>query len=133
MLPAVADRLNSLDVTHSMTPNAMDGRIQMELWCIRQVFISILSDMDIVLDPHSAHFPIFIQHGFVNVLSQRRVSEIWLNDELAKVDAGLHGNYTSGWQRSSGHILVLVLHALRVWSRNTYLTLRYRNMLSLSA
>lgn len=51
-----------------------------------QILISVLGDMNVILDPHSSNFPVTFKHSFVDVLAQLRVFQNRFDDETAKVD-----------------------------------------------
>jgi hypothetical protein len=89
--------------------------------------------MNVVLNSHSAHFPIFIQHSFIDILAQCWIFQIWLDNELAEVNAWFNCDDTSRGQLSSGRLLAHAGEDIERCHKVTYLTLKYRNILSLSS
>jgi hypothetical protein len=59
-----------LHISQTMFANAVHRWILINLRGVRQVLIACFGDMNVVLNSHPTHFPIFIQHSFIDILAQ---------------------------------------------------------------
>jgi hypothetical protein len=74
--------------------------------------------MNVVLDSHSAHFPILIQHSLVDILAQFRIFQIRLDNEPAEVNARFNRDDTSRGQLSSSMLLAHVCEDIKMCHGN---------------
>jgi hypothetical protein len=88
-----------------MFANAVHRWIMINLRGVRQILIARFGNVNVVLNSHSTHFPVFIQHSFVNILAQCGIFQIWLDNESAEVNAWFNSDDTSRGQLSSSRVL----------------------------
>ena len=59
------------------------------LECRCQILIPVLRDQNVVLDPHTADIPVFVEDIRVDVFAVDGVLQVRLDDEFAEVDLGV--------------------------------------------